>query len=159
MIQRMAGPKGRTATSLAEETGVSQSSLSKWLVAAKVMPMTRDKAAKSEVRPQDWTATEKLAAVIEAGGVSDADLGEFLRRKGLHEAQLTQWRQAALAALGRQKVSRAAVGEGRRVRELEKEVLRKDKALAEAAALLMLQKKVRAIWGDGDADTESESEK
>jgi transposase-like protein len=117
-----------------------------------------EKPAKKEKRPEDWTAAEKLAAVLEASRLGDAELGEFLRREGLHEAQLTQWRQAALDALSGAKPSRAP-SEGRRVRELEKEVQRKDKALAEAAALLVLQKKVRAIWGDGDDDTEPESEK
>jgi transposase len=48
--------------------------------------------------------------------------------------------------------------EARRVRELEKELRRKDKALAEAAALLVLQKKVQAIWGDADDDTTKESD-
>jgi transposase-like protein len=95
---------------------------------------------------------------MEASRLRDAELGEFLRRKGLHEAQLTQWRQSALEALGGGKPARPS-SESRRVRELEKEVLRKDKALAEAAALLVLQKKIRSLWGDADDDTEPESEK
>lgn len=119
--------------------------------------MSDDQAPKKMKRPEDWTAAEKLAAVIEAGRVGDADLGEFLRRKGLHEAQLTQWRQAMLDGLSVAKPLRAT-SEGRRVRELEKQILRKDKALAEAAALLILQKKVRALWGDGDDDTDPESD-
>jgi transposase-like protein len=160
MVQRMVGPQGRTALSLSGETGVSQSSLSKWLREAKVRPVSQEqKPPKREKRPEDWSPAEKLAAVVEAGRLSDAELGEFLRRKGLHEAQLTQWRQAALEALGGTQPSSRASSEGRRVRELEKEVRRKDKALAEAAALLVLQKKVRAIWGDGDDDTEPESDK
>jgi transposase len=160
MVQRMAGPEARSAMSLSGETGVSQSSLSKWLREAKVRPMTDEqKPPKKEKRPEDWTAAEKLAAVMEATGLRDAELGEFLRRKGLHEAQLTQWRQAALEALGGGAKPGRAPSESRRVRELEKEVQRKDKALAEAAALLVLQKKVRAIWGDADDDTEPESEK
>ena len=159
MVQRMTGREGRSAMSLSGETGVSQSSLSKWLREAKVRPMADEqKPPKREKRPEDWTAAEKLAAVMEASRLSDAELGEFLRRNGLHEAHLTQWRQAALEALGGAKPSRVP-SESRRVRELEKEVQRKDKALAEAAALLVLQKKVRAIWGDGDDDTEPESEK
>jgi transposase len=160
MVQRMLGPQARSAISLSGETGVSQTSLSKWLREAKVRPMADEqKPPKKEKRPEDWTAAEKLSAVMEASRLSDAELGEFLRRKGLHEAQLTQWRQSALEALGGAAKSSRASSESRRVRELEKDVLRKDKALAEAAALLVLQKKVRAIWGDGDDDTEPESEK
>jgi transposase len=159
MVQRMLGPEARSAISLSGETGVSQTSLSKWLREAKVRSMAADeKPAKKEKRPEDWTAAEKLAAVMEASRLRDAELGEFLRRKGLHEAQLTQWRQSALEALGGGKPARPS-SESRRVRELEKEVLRKDKALAEAAALLVLQKKIRSLWGDADDDTEPESEK
>lgn len=114
----------------------------------------------SAKRPQDWTAEEKLAVVIEAAGVSDEELGAFLRRRGLHEAQLREWRQQVLAGLGN-RPARAArpTGEARRVKELEKELRRKDKALAEAAALLVLQKKVRAIWGDGDDATAQKNER
>lgn len=112
---------------------------------------------KKEKRPEDWSPAEKLAAVMEASQLRDVELGEFLRRKGLHEAQLTQWRQSALEALGSAKPSRTST-ESRRVRELEKQIRRKDKALAEAAALLVLQKKIQAIWGDGDDDTEPGSD-
>lgn len=79
-----------------------------------------------------------------------------MRREGLHEATLRQWRTSALEGLGPQRSTRP---EHKRLQELEKELRRKDKALAEAAALLVLQKKVRAIWGDGDDDTEAKNEK
>ena len=106
-------------------------------------------------RPEDWTAEERLQIVMEAAKVSEADLGAFLRSRGLHEAVLSEWRGAALAALrGPTKTS----PEARRVRVLEKELARKEKALAEAAALLVLKKKVQAIWGDEDDSTPSKSD-
>ncbi len=110
-------------------------------------------------RPQDWTAEEKLQAVIEAAGLPEAELGEFLRRQGLHEAQLQQWRDGVLAGLERhpKRGSKKSSPEARRVRELERELARKEKALAEAAALLILQKKARSIWGDEADDTGSKS--
>ena len=67
----------------------------------------------------------------------------MLRRKGLHEAILTEWKAAALEALAPQKKT----SDSRRVRELEKQLRRKDKALAEAAALLVLQRKSALSWG------------
>jgi transposase-like protein len=110
-------------------------------------------------RPQDWTAEEKLQAVIEAAGLSEAELGEFLRRQGLHETQLQQWRDEVLAGLEQhpKRGSKKSSPEARRVRELERELARKEKALAEAAALLVLQKKVRSILGDEADDTGSKS--
>ena len=68
---------------------------------------------------------------------------------------LAEWKAAMLEALSPQ---RKTTGDSRRVRELEKQLRRKDKALAEAAALLVLQKKVRALWGDEDDDTGSKSD-
>jgi transposase len=161
MVQRMAGPEARTAANLAREVGVSQTSLSKWLREAKVRRMPIDEEREQESRrPEDWSAEEKLAAVIEAGRLGEeAELGEFLRRRGIHQSQLEQWKQSALEALGSSsKSSRSSSADSRRIRELEKQLQRKDKALAETAALLVLQKKVRSIWGAGDDDTEPETD-
>ncbi len=106
-------------------------------------------------RPQDWTAEEKLSVVIEAAALKDEELGEFLRRRAIHEAQLKEWRQMVLSGLEKRPVrsSKKPTAEARRIRELERELARKEKALAEAAALLVLKKKAQAIWGDGDEDT------
>ena len=107
-------------------------------------------------RPQDWSAKEKLAAVLEATSLSDEDLGAFLRSKGLHEAQLQQWRDQMLAGLEPITLQRGKKApEAKRVRELEKELRRKDKALAETATLLVLKKKAQELWGDEDDDTDN----
>ena len=161
MIKKLAGPGRRTATALAEESGVSQPTLSRWLrEAGSVPPMSDDKSkAPKARRPQDWSAEEKLRAVVQAGGLSEEELGAFLRREGIHEAHLKEWRGAALGALGGQRDKPQTKAEAKRIRELERELKRKDKALAETAALLVLQKKVREIWGDGDDDTEPKNGK
>jgi len=161
MVQKLADPRGPSANQLAQEVGVPQSTLSRWRLRAGSVKHLEDlsftdyaRSRMSARRPQDWSAEEKLAAVIESAALPDEDLGAFLRRKGLHEAQLREWRQQVLSGLEKSpaRVSKRAP-EARRVKELEKELRRKEKALAEAAALLVLQKKVRAIWGDEDDDT------
>jgi transposase len=166
MVERLSGPHAPSATQLAGETGVAQATLSRWLKAAgTVAPKMarRDKQKTpptSSTRPQDMTAEEKVALVLEAAAVPEAELGAFLRRKGVHEAQLAEWRQqvtqVAVAGLrGPSKRDRKAASvEARRVRDLERELARKEKALAEAAALLVLKKKAQAIWGDEDDDTD-----
>ena len=168
MVQRMSGPHAKTATALASEVGIAQPTLSRWLRRAQgsvdgmskrepsVTEASSERAALSSKRPEDWSAEERLRAVAESARLSDAELGAFLRREGLHEATLREWRAAALAGLGPQRVGR---GDQKRVNELERQLRRKDKALAEAAALLLLQKKLRALWGDGDDDTEPKNEK
>ena len=106
--------------------------------------------------PNGWSAEEKLKAVLEAAAIPDEQLGAFLRRKGIHETHLEQWRMQMLGGLGKrgtnEKPSRRNA-DVKRIRSLEKELRRKDKALAETAALLVLEKKVQEIWGDEDDDT------
>lgn len=98
--------------------------------------------------------------LIEAGRFSDEELGEFLRRNGVHEATLKQWRSDAEEGLSDNKQrSNKKSKEEKKIKELERELRRKDKALAEASAILVLKKKVADIWGDEDDSTNEESEK
>jgi hypothetical protein len=92
--------------------------------------------------------------VVEAGRLSEAELGEYLRRQGLHREQLEEWRTALEEALSQPRSGRRQTGEGKRIKELERELVRKDKALAETAALLVLKKKMDQYWGDEDDDTD-----
>ena len=176
MVQRMMGPRAMSANSLADEVGMNQPTLSKWLRDARgtllsmsQKPSARTTPASSTTAPnspkarraEDWSAEDRLRIVVEAGRLSETDLGAFLRREGLHEATINEWRTAALDGLAPQRGARSRAkrtSEQKRVRELERELRRKDKALAEAAALLMLQKKVQAIWGDADDDTPARSD-
>ncbi|MBZ0269709.1 transposase [bacterium] len=161
MVQRMAGPESISATALAKEVGVSQNTLSRWLRQASeapptVAPMTKKKRqsrSKGSVR----TAQDKLRLVLEASALSEEELGAFLRREGVHEAQLEAWRSTAMeAAEGALKAPHGKrsenTAERRTIRDLERELTRKDKALAEVSALLILKKKIREIWGD-EADS------
>jgi transposase len=101
-----------------------------------------------------------VALVLEAAAVPADELGAFLRRKGIHEAQLSEWctqvTQSAVAGMqGPSRRDRKAANiEARRVRELERELARKEKALAEAAALLVLKKKSPRDLGDEDDGTD-----
>lgn len=167
MVQRMTGPQPISANLLAEETGVCQSSLSRWSRAASYEVKKRGNGVQRSsepnesepVRPEDLPATEKLRLLRESLELSDDELGAFLRRHGLHQAQLDQWREKALEAL--QKPKRAHSGkspEAKRIRELERELNRKDKALAEVTALLALKKKLSALLGDEDESTTERNE-
>lgn len=161
MIQKLLLPGAPTAKALAETSGVSQPTLSRWLrEAASVRLVANDPDKKTHAqkgrRPEDWSPDERFRVVRETAGLADAELGAYLRREGLHEATVNEWREQALAALGG---SRARTKEQKRIRELERELTRKDKALAETAALLVLSKKVHALWGDEDDDTPGRSDK
>ena len=166
MIQKMTSPHRPDVETLSAEVGVPISTLYRWVCdAGKLshqinapvpLAIVTTRGPASMKRPQDWNAQEKLAAVMEAASLTDEELGAFLRSRGLHEAQLQQWRDLMLAGLEPTTVHRGKKApESKRVRELEKDLRRKDKALAETAALLVLKKKAQAIWGDEDDDTDS----
>ena len=131
LVQKMSAPGGPSATALAQEVGISQSTLSRWLRAVRVEGMTNKKSR----RPQDWTAAEKLAAVLEAAPLSEEALGGFLRRKGLYRTHLDQWREQMLHGLEANKQRSRSTAKERQFRTLQKELRRKDAALAETAAL------------------------
>lgn len=156
MVQRMLSPNARPLRLLARDAGVPEGTLYRWRNAATLgamAPKRKDDSQRPARPAEEWTADEKLALVLEAAAVPDGDLGEFLRRRGVHEAQLRAWRTQALAGLSGGPPRRSAE-EGRRIRALERELKRKDKALAETAALLVLKKKAQEIWGDADDDTD-----
>jgi transposase-like protein len=163
MIQRLVGPGRVTASALSEEVGVGQPTLSRWLKAAgRVSVVSNDKEPPPKAkRPEDWTPQQKLAAVMEAARLSDTELGAWLRRRGLTEEHLRQWREALeerASAVFEPREPRASAESRRRVLELERELRRKDKALAETAALLVLQGKMQALWAEEDAPTRQSSD-
>ena len=166
MIKRMTGPRALTASALAEETGITQPTLSRWLrgagtvgLVSKTRPKAPPSASSTPKRAQDWTPQQKVQAVMEAAALSDEVLGAYLRRNGLHREQLDQWRQQVIeGATGalEQEASRRKRGpspEQKQIRELERQLHRKDKALAETTALLVLKKKFDALFGDEEDDT------
>jgi transposase len=107
--------------------------------------------------PENWGGENKLAVVIETAALNEQELAEYCRKKGLYVEQVTRWREAAVAGAETQGPVSAAEHrelqqERKKTRKLEKELKRKEKALAEVAALLVLQKKAQAIWGDGEDD-------
>ena len=104
--------------------------------------------------PEQWSAADKLAAVIQSVGLSGTELGTFCRERGLYPKQVARWRQAAEDANGPSAPSMADQRELqrknqeliRRNRQLERELQKKEKALTEAATLLMLSKKFNQIF-------------
>jgi hypothetical protein len=162
MIVKLTSPRGPSATELAAKVGVSHATLSRWLKEETTLRSVskhdddRSSGASGNKprRPQDWAPEEKLHLLQQAARLPADELGALLRRQGVHEADLAEWREqvdkAALAALSG---TRQRTAEQKRIRKLESELHRKEKALAEAAALLVLAKKARALWGDEDDDT------
>ena len=138
MVQRLTGKNPASASQLARETGVRQQNLSRWLQEARSVPVMADKP-KPAVRA--WTVEQKVRVLAEASQLDGEELTAYLEREGLKLAEYEQWRLAL------DEGGRASASTNKRIRQLERELARKEKALAEAAALLVLKKKWRHFTG------------
>jgi transposase len=151
MVQRLTGNNAVSASQLAQETGVRQQNLSRWLQEARSLPIMADKP-KPAVR--EWTVEQKAHVLAEASHLDGEALTAYLEREGVKFAEYEQWRIAL------DEGGRASTATHKRIRQLERELARKEKALAEAAALLVLKKKVETLYGeDEDDDTNGDDEK
>jgi transposase len=151
MVQRLTGKNAVSASQLARETGIRQQNLSRWLDDARSLPLVAKKA-KPIVR--EWTIEQKARVLAEAAVLDGEELTAYLEREGVKLAEYERWRIAL------DEGGRASAATTKRIRQLERELARKEKALAEAAALLVLKKKVQALYGeDEDDDMDGENEK
>jgi transposase-like protein len=150
VLKKMMPPHNRTIKQLAIEEGISGATLYKWRQDARSKGILMPDA---DSGPEGWNARDKFAAVLDGASLNEQETAEYCRRKGIYPHQLEQWRMACEDAndWDRQaniKLKSERKSDRKRIKDLEKELQRKEKALAEAAALLVLQKKVQAIWGD-----------
>ncbi len=149
----MLPPNNIAIRQLSQEEGISEATLHKWRADARIKGQLLPDA---DAGLEGWSSRDKFAAVLETAALNEADLAEYCRRRGLYPAQIAAWRSACEQANDWDRASTARLGratkeEKKRVKDLERELARKDRALAETAALLVLRKKAHAIWG-GDED-------
>ena len=114
----------------------------------------REDAQSRPARGRAWTAAARLQTVITTAALDEAGKSAWCRQHGVFPADLDKWRSSAMAALAQPEEARASPQATRqdrkRIKELERDLLRKDRALAETAALLVLSKKVAAIFNKGE---------
>ncbi len=152
-VLRMMPPNAQSVAQVSRETGVSEPTLYNWRNRVR----HEGKAVPADPsNPENWSGENKLSVVIETAALNTEELAEYCRRKGLYVEQIVRWREAAVAGADTERPlsaeeRRQAQRNRKKIRKLEKELTRKEKALAETAALLVLQKKAQAIWG-GDED-------
>ncbi len=136
---------------VALEFGIGRSTIGKWLREYKQTGNINLNS--KEKRPKDWSATERLSALIETGAMSVEGLTSWCRKKGIFIHHLEQWKKDAISAMApkanKEQNEKALQKE---ISVLKKDLFRKDKALAETAALLVLKKKVQEIWGEPEDD-------
>jgi len=144
-VARLLPPESSPVDVVSREIGISSDTLERWRSEALAMPTT-DKI---------WTAAARLEAVITTSAMDEAAKSAWCRQQGVFPSELEKWRSSAVEALAAPEETRASPlqtrQDHRRIKELERELKRKDRALAETAALLVLTKKLSAIYGE-DAD-------
>jgi transposase-like protein len=147
--RRMMPPISESVVELSRETGVTTNTLYTWRKQNRakgvVMPGKKKKA-------ESWSSEEKFEVVVQTYAMNEAEISEYCRKRGLYREQIAAWRQAckkANATAGQLEKTQHSIAreEKKKVKELSRELRRKEKALAEAAALLILKKKANALWG------------
>ena len=129
---------------VALDVGVSAGTIERW----------RDEAQARPARGRTWTAGARLEAVVTTASMDEAGKSAWCRGHSAFPADVDKWRASCAAALADPEEARASPQATRidrkRIKELERELLRKDRALAETAALLVLSKRVQAIFNKAE---------
>ena len=141
----------RTIGSVADDLNINVYTLKGWMSRrSKIQSISLAGHGKAvqEKRPQDWKPEEQLLALHQTHGLSEEERNAWCRERGIFAHHLVAWHQAMVApasSSGNPQEMRSLKDENQ---QLKRELVRKEKALAEAAALLVLQKKFRALWED-----------
>ena len=145
IIGRMMPPTNESIRTLSRETGISEPTLHQWRTQARKNGFAVPADGKESDR---WSPQDKFLIVMQTYPMNETELAEYCRSKGLYAEQIEAWRDACLQANGGVAKQSAALQqelktEKKRSKELEKELRRKESALAETAALLTLRRKAR----------------
>ena len=155
VLKKLLPPLSLSVAELSKQEGISDVTLYTWRKQAKARGEVVSGSGKV---PDEWPAEAKLAVVVETATLSEVALSQYCREKGLYPEQVKAWRQACItgqqsATELKQTEREQTRADKKRIRELERELRRKDRALAETAALLVLRKKLNALWGNDDGDS------
>ena len=144
VLAKLLPPNTASLEEISVEVGVCVDTLERWRSESLTMP----------ARERAWSATARLGAVITTAAMDESTLSAWCRENGVYPQDLDAWRTSATQALSAPEEQRASpketAADRKRIKELERDLLRKDRALAETAALLVLSKKVSAIFNKGE---------
>ena len=151
MLAKALAPNAPSAVSLAKEFNIPYATFYSWISMSKkqITPQTSN-----SVRPHDKSAESKLKAIFDTNDKTEAERGAYCREHGLYTVHLETWRQQILEALGAvtAKEKREYQQVKSEIKKLKNDLHRKDKALAEVSALLILKKKADLLWGENADD-------
>ena len=154
VLRRVLPPQNDSISKVAAEEGISGQTIRNWISKARETGST---AADVSTQPEKWSSQDKFCIVIETAGMTGTELAEYAGKKGLSADEINAWREACMNANGGSASETARLQREnreleRKLRSTERELVRKEKVLAEVAALLVLGKKAGAVWGDHEAE-------
>ncbi len=154
VVAKLLPPYNLSVAEVASQENISPATIYKWRKEARTEG--RCLPDSSDPRVEGWSSRDKFAAVVETAAMNTEEVAAYCRQRGIYSDQLKRWRhdceQAASLSYDEQRQEAdLAKQQRKRIQELERELRRKNDALAETAALLTLSKKVRAIWGDAES--------
>ena len=155
--RRMSPPARQSVAQISKELGIHLATLYAW---RKAWRLQGEVVPASEKAQETWSTADKFTVVLESAGLNATELVAFCRERGLYPEQVDRWRQAAqdanansmLTMADQKDLEKRHQQDQREIKRLQQELRRKDKALAEAAALLMASKKIQAYWGEDGED-------
>ncbi|KHS82397.1 MULTISPECIES: transposase [Pectobacterium] len=148
ILAKLLPPYNMTVAAVAQMEGISEATLYNWRNQAKSEGKPVPGAEKTT---DQWSPEARFAVIVETATLSEAEVAEYCRKKGLYPEQLVQWKQGFMQT--ENPGDKAALKQSQKEnKQLKKELLRKEKALAEAAAILVLRKKLTDYYGETDED-------
>jgi transposase-like protein len=150
-LRQVLPPSNKSILSVSKEMGIADQTIRNWINECKSGNLVLEDIESS---PRNITAKEKYQILLEASSISEENLGSFLRERGIHSEHLTLWDQELREMVTKKedKKDKEIKALKKQLKDLEKELNRKEKALAEAAALLILKKKLDVLTGDDKED-------
>jgi len=133
---------------IADELNIASSTLWKWIKKAKSHELTETNPMSNEKSPQDWTSAERFEALMATENLNDKQLSIYCRKEGIYPHHLKQWKTDFISNPPKNGAPGNTGQLKKEIRDLTKELQRKEKALAETAALLVLSKKCQAFWNE-----------
>lgn len=154
VLKKLLPPHNLSILKVAELEGISEATLYNWRIKAKQQGVPVPGSGKTSDK---WSAEAKFAVVMETASMSESELSTYCRSKGLYSEQVKQWKHACIegqrSEASRRKLEREqGKKDKKKIKGLERELARKEKALAETAALLVLRKKYNALWEEKEDD-------
>ena len=154
IVANMLPPSHKSVSQIQQETGIPEGTLKKWRTEIRKKGFA---APAGEQQSERWSTQDKYLIVVETATLSEIELAGYCRKKGLYVEQVKSWKNNCMQANGgvAQELALSQKREKIKDKELQqvrKELQRKESALAEAAALLILRKKAAAIWGQPEEE-------